>query len=105
MHNAIFTGEDNGEFFACVIPVENIKTLFKFIHLGRDNVFEEMLSVMEPMKAKVVSAMAWESDLFMNKMIELLETGGRFAVCHGELQFGCAADGVNSAAAFVNKEF
>lgn len=105
MKNAIFTGSIKGEFFATVVPVENIKTLFKMIHMGRDNVFEEMLTMLATNKAKVISAMAWESNLFMNEMVELIETGGRFAIKHGDLEFGCAADGVNSAAAFANKEY
>lgn len=105
MINAIFTGENKGEFFSCVISLPVIKSMFKRIFEGRDHDFNLVVQGLAPEKALVLNAMSWEDERCMKAWLNELETGGRFAVKHGDLEFGVAADGVNSAAAFANKEF
>lgn len=105
MKNAIFTGTDDGKFFAAVIPKKRVANMLQLINDGKDDEFDRKLQYMLPHEAAVMNAMAWEAEDTIAAWMKELENNGRFAVKHGKLEFGVATDGVQSAEAFFNKEF
>ena len=105
MKNAIFTGTQDGKFFAFVMPKQRVINLMGLVLEGKDDEFERKLKYMLPCEAAALDAMSWEHEDTINAYINELQNNGRFAVKHDRVEFGVGTNGVDSAVAFNNKEF
>ena len=77
----------------------------KLISDGHDKEFKKELAKLTGVVSECVDAICWEAEETVKKFIMLIENGGRFAVCHGELEFGVSIDSAAATTAYKRAEF
>ena len=77
----------------------------KLIVDGHDKEMQAELAKLPAVAKKCIDAVCWESEKTVEKFIELIENAGRFAVCHGELEFGISITRAAAMTAWKRGEF
>lgn len=107
MDNVFFVGMNGDNKFIAHIPKETVVEVLKQALIGDDDhLIDAQLELLLPQEAAVLNALSWESEIFIRKMIEIVNTDDdRFAVKHGALKFGVASNPESASLTFFNEEF
>lgn len=103
--SVFFVGTNNGMQFEFEADLENVVSALSYTLDANESGMRRSLFALPTTVRECVDAMCWEEESFIVKMIEIIRTGSRFAVSHGDLQFGVSSDHEQAEIAFANKEF
>jgi len=72
---------------------------------GHEDDFKRELAKLPAVAKKCIDAICWEAEETVNTFITLIENAGRFAICHGELEFGVSITPEAAMTAWKREEF
>jgi len=85
------------------IKLNNEQTML--IASGHEDDFKRELAKLPAVAKKCIDAICWEAEETVNTFITLIENAGRFAICHGELEFGVSITPEAAMTAWKREEF